>query len=55
MRIKSNDPRRDFLIDALTLGLFVGANVAGLYQPSYALGGLPSRLAAGQSIYRLKG
>lgn len=55
MKIKSNDPRRDFLIDVLTLGLFVGANVAGLYQPSYALGGLPSRLAKGQSVFRLNG
>ncbi len=55
MRIKPNDPRRVFLIDMLTLGLFVGANVAGLYQPSYALGGLPSRLAAGKSVYRING
>lgn len=55
MGTKLVDPRRDFLVDALTLGLFAGASVAGLFQPSYALGGLPSRLPVGKSIYRLKG
>lgn len=55
MSIEKDDPRRDFLVDVLTLGLFAGVNLAGLMQPGYALGGLPSRLAEGQSIYRLKG
>ena len=50
-----DDPRREFLVNALGLGFFAGANLAGLFQPSFALGGLPSRLAEGKSIYRLKG
>jgi len=53
--IEIDDPRRNFLVDALTLELFVGGNVAGMIQPGYALGGLPSRLPEGRSIYRLKG
>lgn len=55
MSIEKEDPRRDFLVDALTLGLFASANMVGLMQPVFALGGLPSRLAEGQSIYRLRG
>ena len=55
MSIEKDNPRRDFLVDALTLGLFTGVNIAGLMQPGYALGGLPSRLAEGRSIHRLKG
>ena len=55
MNIKIDDPRRYFLIDALSVGLFAGVNISGLFQPGYALGGLPSRLEAGKSIYRLKG
>ncbi len=49
------DTRRDFLVNALTLGLFTGINAAGLIQPVSALGGLPGRMPKGRSIYRLEG
>ena len=49
------DNRRDFLINALTLGLFTGINAAGLIQPANALSSLPGRMPEGRSIYRLEG
>ncbi len=50
-----NDPRRAFLVDALSIGLFTGANVAGIFQASRAMGDIPSKLPPGQSIFRLEG
>lgn len=49
------DPRREFLLNALRLGVFAGVNALGLFQASYALGGVPPKLPAGRSIYKLKG
>ncbi len=51
----NQDGRRDFLINALTLGLFSGINTAGFVQPVNALGRLPGRMPQGRSIYRLEG
>lgn len=51
----TEDGRREFLVNALTLGLFTGVNAAGLIQPAFALGSLPGRLPKGQSIYKLEG
>ncbi len=36
-----NDPRRAFLVDALGIGLFTSANVAGIFQASRAMGDIP--------------
>jgi hypothetical protein len=47
--------RRKLLVDALTLGVITGINATGLMVPARALGSLPNRLPAGQSIYRLEG
>ena len=55
MRKYIDDPRRDFLVKALSLGLFVAPNLAGLFQESHALGDISKKLPAGRSIYKLKG
>jgi hypothetical protein len=49
------DPRREFLINALGLGIIAGVNTTGLFQASHALGKVPPKLPAGRSIYKLKG
>jgi len=49
------DPRRDFLVKALSLGLFAGSNLLSLSQPGYALGDAPVKLPKGRSIYKLEG
>ncbi len=50
-----DDPRRDFLVKALSLGLFSSPNLVSLLQPSYARDDAPGRLAEGRSIYKLQG
>ena len=55
MRKDIDDPRREFLITALSLGLFGGANLASLFQAGYARGDMPDELPPGRSIYRLRG
>ena len=55
MNNNNDDSRRDFLVDALGLGLFAGISATGLLQPAYALSSLPDRLPEGQSVYRLSG
>ena len=50
-----DDPRREFLVRALTLGLFGGVNFAGLMQPVYGRGDIPEILPEGRSIFRLEG
>lgn len=55
MSEKSDDPRRKFLVDALTLGLMGGVGSLGFMQASYALGDVPKKLPEGRSIYKLKG
>ncbi len=50
-----DDPRREFLVRALTLGLFAGSNLASLYQASYAMGEVPRKLPDGRSIYQMQG
>ena len=49
------DPRREFLVNALGLGVFAGVNATGLFQASHALSKVPPKLPAGRSIYKLKG
>jgi len=55
MNKEFDDPRREFLITALSLGLFGGANLASLFQAGHARGDIPEELPAGRSIYRLRG
>ena len=55
MSIDNSDPRRDFLIKALGLGVFAGVNATGIIQTSHALGKVPPRLPPGRSIYQLSG
>lgn len=50
-----DDPRRDFLVRALGLGILAGGSAAGLIQNSFALGKVPPKLPAGRSIYKLSG
>ena len=49
------DPRRDFLVQALGLGLFAAGSSAGLLQSAFAMGDIPAKLPPGRSIYKLKG
>jgi len=55
MKEKPEDPRRKFLVEALTLGVFAGFNVSGLVQPSYAMAALSKKLPPGKSIYKVEG
>lgn len=55
MRKDTDDPRREFLITALSLGLFGGANLASLFQAGHARGDIPDKLPPGRSIYQLRG
>lgn len=48
------DPRRDFLVRALGLGLFA-MTPAGILLPPGALAAVPSQLPPGKSIYRIEG
>ncbi len=48
------DPRRDFLVKALTLGLLVGGGLGGAGR-AQAMGDRPKQLPPGRSIYRLRG
>lgn len=55
MNNENDDPRRKFLVKALSLGLFSSMGALGFMQVSYALGDVPKKLPAGRSIYKLKG
>lgn len=55
MRKNIDDPRREFLVRALTMGLFAGGNLAGLFHPSHARGDIPEQLPPGRSIFKLEG
>lgn len=49
------DPRRDFLVKALTMGLFAAGGRALWPVEALAMGDKPRQLPPGQSIYRLRG
>ena len=55
MNQSQDDPRRDFLVKALTLGLFSAGATAGFMNSVLAMGDIPSKLPAGRSIYKLQG
>ncbi len=50
-----DDPRRDFLVKALSLGLFAAPNLASLFQPGHARGDIPDQLVPGRSVYQFEG
>lgn len=52
---EKDDPRRQFLVNALGLGLFGVAGAGGLWQPAYGLGDIPAKMPPGRSIYKMKG
>ena len=49
-----NDPRREFLINALSAGLYAAGSM-GILQPVWAMGKVPKELVPGKSIYDLQG
>ena len=51
----TDDPRREFLVTALSLGLFTGVNLAGFFQAGHARGDIPEKLPPGRSIFQLQG
>jgi hypothetical protein len=55
MRKNINDPRRAFLLDALSIGLFASTNIVGVLQAGHAMGDIPAKLPQGRSIFRLEG
>ena len=55
MNKSHEDPRRDFLVKALTLGIFSAGMNTGLLSSALAMGDIPSKLPAGRSIYKLQG
>ncbi|MCP4388060.1 MAG: FecR domain-containing protein [Gammaproteobacteria bacterium] len=55
MSKETDDPRREFLVTTLSLGLFAGANLASLFQTGHARGDIPDKLPPGRSIYKLQG
>ena len=55
MRKKIDDPRREFLVRALSMGLFASPAVTQLFLPVHAMGDIPRKLPDGRSIYKLEG
>ncbi len=49
-----DDPRREFLIRALSSGLYAISSM-GILQPVWAMGKVPQKLVPGKSIYDLSG
>jgi hypothetical protein len=49
------DPRREFLLRALSLGVFAGGAASLWPSSSIALGDIPAKLPPGRSIYKLQG
>lgn len=55
---ETEDPRREFLVKALSMGAFAASGVYGLLLPSAEasiFGKVPKKVPAGKSIYSLKG
>ena len=52
---KTDDPRRRLLIKALAAGFFTGAMPESIALAQEILGGRPSKLPPGKSIYRVEG
>ena len=50
-----DDPRRDFLVKTLTMGLVATSGILTLDQAAMAMGEVPRKLPDGRSIFRLEG
>jgi hypothetical protein len=50
-----DDPRRDFIVRALGLGVFATVSNSGLLNSAFAMGDIPAKLPPGRSIYKLQG
>lgn len=55
MNQSHDDPRRDFLVKALSIGLFSAGVNSGLLNSVLAMGDIPAKLPPGRSIYKLQG
>ena len=55
MKQKSEDSRRKFLVEALSLGLFAGVSMVDVVKPGHAMGTFTKKLPPGRSIYKIKG
>ena len=55
MTQQADDPRRDFLIKTLTMGLIASSGILTLEQAALAMGEVPRKLPDGRSIFRLEG
>ncbi len=50
-----DDPRRDFLVKTLTMGLLASSGLMTLEQAARAMGEVPRKLPDGRSIFKLQG
>ncbi|HEY3486663.1 MAG TPA: hypothetical protein VGL10_01225, partial [Gammaproteobacteria bacterium] len=52
-----DDPRREFLVRALSAGAFIASGAMGLLMPAQAsiFGKLPRKVAAGKSFFSIEG
>ncbi len=50
-----DDPRREFLLRALGLGVFSAVSNIAVLNPAFAMGDIPAKLPPGRSIYKLQG
>lgn len=55
MSFEPDDPRRDFLVKALGLGLYTTVGSISYLQSVYAMGKIPAKLPPGRSIYKIQG
>jgi hypothetical protein len=55
MNQSHDNPRREFLVRALGLGIFSLAGNTGFLNSAFAMGDIPAKLPPGRSIYKLQG
>ena len=55
MKQPIDDPRRAFLVRALTMGLIAGPTFSAVMRDALARGDIPSQMPPGRSIYKLEG
>ena len=55
MTQEADDPRRDFLVKTLSMGLVAASGIITLEQAALAMGQVPRKLPDGRSIFRMEG
>lgn len=55
MNQSHDDPRRDFLVQALGLGFFSAMGSSAFINAAFAMGDIPAKMPPGRSIYKLQG